>query len=262
LLAGGDQGLAVLDYLENVVFQSLVPPDEVAAVLLEPIQGEGGYIVPPDSFIPGLRRLCDKHGILLIADEVQSGIGRTGKWFAIEHWGVEPDIVTMAKGIASGMPMGAFTARKSIMNSWGAGAHGNTYGGNPLCMAAALATLRLVEEEGMLDNAARVGRTMQQQVRDMMDRHPSIGHVRGKGLMVGVELVTDQVTKEPAKRVIENLLQATFERGLLLLPCGVSTIRFMPPLNVSQEIVEEGLLLFDQALTAAEEVSLNGRNGS
>ncbi len=262
LLAGGDQGLAVLDYLENVVFQSLVPPDEVAAVLLEPIQGEGGYIVPPDSFIPGLRRLCDKHGILLIADEVQSGIGRTGKWFAIEHWGVEPDIVTMAKGIASGMPMGAFTARKSIMNSWGAGAHGNTYGGNPLCMAAALATLRLVDEEGMLDNAARVGHTMQQRVHDMKDRHPTIGHIRGKGLMVGVELVTDRVTKEPAKRVIENLLQAAFERGLLLLPCGVSTIRFMPPLNVSQEIVEEGLLLFDQALTAAEERSLNGRNGS
>jgi len=261
LLAGDDQGLAVLDYLENVVFQSLVPADEVAAVLLEPIQGEGGYIVPPDSFIPGLRRLCNKYGILLIADEVQSGIGRTGKWFAVDHWDVEPDIVTMAKGIASGMPMGAFTARESIMNSWNAGAHGNTYGGNPLCMAAALATLRLVEEEGMLDNAARMGGYMQQQVRSMMDRHPSIGHVRGKGLMVGIELVKDRVTKGPAKRIIDDLLQAAFERGLLLLPCGVSTIRFMPPLNISQEIVEEGLLLFDQALTAAEERSLNGRNG-
>jgi len=261
LLAGDDQGVAVLDYLENVVFKNLVPPDKVAAVLLEPIQGEGGYIVPPDSFIPGLRQLCDKYDILLIADEVQSGIGRTGKWFAVDHWDVEPDIVTMAKGIASGMPMGAFTARKSIMNEWGAGAHGNTYGGNPLCMAAALATLHLIEKEGMLENAARVGRYMQQQVRDMMDRHPSIGHVRGKGLMVGVELVTNRVTKEPAKRIIDDLLQAAFERGLLLLPCGVSTIRFMPPLNISQEIVEEGLLLFDQALTAAEERSLNGRNG-
>jgi 4-aminobutyrate aminotransferase len=261
LLAGDDQGLAVLDYLENVVFKNLVPPDKVAAVLLEPIQGEGGYIVPPDSFIPGLRQLCDNYDILLIADEVQSGIGRTGKWFAVDHWDVEADIVTMAKGIASGMPMGAFTARESIMNKWGAGAHGNTYGGNPLCMAAALATLRLIEEEGMLENAARVGHYMQQQVRDMMDRHSSIGHVRGKGLMVGVELVTNRVTKEPAKRIIDDLLQAAFERGLLLLPCGVSTIRFMPPLNVSQEIVEEGLLLFDQALTAAEERSLNGRNG-
>ncbi len=261
LLAGDDQGLAVLDYLENVVFRNLVPPEKVAAVLLEPIQGEGGYIVPPDSFIPGLRQLCDKYDILLIADEVQSGIGRTGKWFAMEHWGVEPDIVTIAKGIASGMPMGAFTARESIMNSWNAGAHGNTYGGNPLCMAAALATLRLVEEEGMLENAARMGRYMQQQVRDMMDRHPTIGHVRGKGLMVGMELVKDRVTKEPAKQVIDDLLQAAFERGLLLLPCGVSTIRFMPSLNVSQEIVEEGLHLFDQALTAAEERSYNGRNG-
>jgi 4-aminobutyrate aminotransferase len=261
LLTGADQGLAVLDYLENVVFQSLVPPDEVAAVLLEPIQGEGGYIVPPDSFIPGLRRLCDEHGILLIADEVQSGIGRTGKWFAIEHWGVEPDIVAIAKGVASGMPMGAFTARESIMNKWDAGAHGNTYGGNPVSTAAALATLRLVEEEGMLENAARMGRLIQEQVRDMMDRHPSIGHIRGKGLMVGVELVTDRMTKEPAKRVVKELLQDAFARGLLLLPCGVSTIRFMPPLNVSPEIVEEGLFIFDQALSEAEERSFNGRNG-
>jgi 4-aminobutyrate aminotransferase len=261
LLAGADQGLAVLGYLENVVFQSLVPPNEVAAILLEPIQGEGGYVVPPDGFIPGLRELCDKYGILLIADEVQSGIGRTGKWFAVEHWGVEPDIVTLAKGIASGMPMGAFTARESIMSKWDAGAHGNTYGGNPLSTAAALATLRLVEEEGMLENAARMGRLIQEQARDMMDRHPSIGHIRGKGLMVGVELVTDRVTKEPAKRVVKDLLQFAFARGLLLLPCGVSTIRFMPPLNVSPEIVEEGLFIFDQALSEAEERSFNGRNG-
>jgi 4-aminobutyrate aminotransferase len=261
LLAGADQGLAVLDYLENVVFQSLVPPNEVAAILLEPIQGEGGYVVPPDGFIPGLRELCDKYGILLIADEVQSGIGRTGKWFAVEHWGVEPDIVTLAKGIASGMPMGAFTARESIMSKWDAGAHGNTYGGNPLSTAAALATLRLVEEEGMLENAARMGRLIQEQARDMMDRHPSIGHIRGKGLMVGVELVTDRVTKEPAKQVVKDLLQVAFAHGLLLLPCGVSTIRFMPPLNVSPEIVEEGLFIFDQALSEAEERSFNGRNG-
>jgi 4-aminobutyrate aminotransferase len=261
LLAGEDQGLAVLDYLENVIFKNLVPPDKVAAVLLEPVQGEGGYIVPPDSFIPGLRQLCDKHGILIIADEVQSGIGRTGKWFAIEHWGVEPDIVTTAKGIASGMPIGAFTARESIMNKWNAGAHGNTYGGNPLCVAAALTTLRLVEEEGMLKNAARMGHYMQEQVRGMMERHPTIGHVRGKGLMVGVELVNDRETKEPAKQVVDDLMHAAFERGLLLLPCGVSTIRFMPPLNVSQEIVEEGLFIFDQALTAAEKKFFGGHNG-
>jgi 4-aminobutyrate aminotransferase len=260
LLAGDDQGRAVLNYLENVVFQTFVPPDEVAAVLLEPIQGEGGYIVPPDNFISGLRRLCDKYGILLIADEVQSGIGRTGKWFAIEHWGVEPDIVLTAKGIASGMPMGAFTARESIMNEWGAGAHGNTYGGNPLCMAAALTTLRLLED-GMMEHAARMGQIMQQKVRDMMDRHPTIGEVRGKGLMIGVELVTERATKEPARRVLNDLLHAAFERGLLLLPCGVSTIRFMPPLNISQECVEEGLFIFDRALTVAEERFFDGRNG-
>jgi 4-aminobutyrate aminotransferase len=260
LLAGDDQGLAVLDYLENIVFQSLVPPDEVAAILLEPIQGEGGYIIPPPSFIPGLRQLCDKYGILLIADEVQSGVGRTGKWFAIEHWGVEPDIVLTAKGIASGMPMGAFVARESIMNKWDAGAHGNTYGGNPLCMAAALATLQLVEE-GMLENAARMGDYMQHRVCDMMDRHPTIGNVRGRGLMIGMELVTDRATKEPARQVLKDLLYAAFERGLLLLPCGVSTIRFMPPLNIPLEIAEEGLAIFDQALTVAEEKFFDRRNG-
>ncbi len=252
LLAGNDQGLAVLDYIDNVVFQSFVPPDEVAAILLEPIQGEGGYIVPPNSFIPGLRRLCDRHGILLIADEVQSGIGRTGKWFAMEHWDVEPDIVLTAKGIASGMPMGAFIARESIMNQWGSGAHGNTYGGNPLCMAAALATLRLVEN-GMMDNAARMGDYFHRQLRTMMVRHPTIGEVRGKGLMVGMELVEDRTTKEPARQVLKDLLHAAFERGLLLLPCGVSTIRFMPPLNLSQDIADEGLDIFDRALTVAEE---------
>jgi 4-aminobutyrate aminotransferase len=260
LLVGKDQGLAVLNYLENVIFQTNVPPDEVAAILLEPIQGEGGYIVPPDSFIPGLRRLCDKYGILLISDEVQSGIGRTGKWFAIEHWDVEPDIVVMAKGIASGMPMGAFTARESVMDKWDRGAHGNTYGGNPLCVAAALATLRLLED-GMIENAARLGDFMQQRVREMMDRHPTIGEVRGKGLMIGMELVKDQVTREPARQVLKDLLQAAFERGLLLLPCGVSTIRFMPALNMSQDIAEEGLAIFDRALTAAEEKFFAGRNG-
>ena len=261
LLAGGDQGLAVLDYLENIVFQTFVPPYEVAAILLEPIQGEGGYIVPPDSFIPGLRQLCDKYGILLIADEVQSGIGRTGKWFAMQHWGVEPDIVLMAKGIASGMPMGAFTARESIMDEWGRGAHGNTYGGNPLCMAAALTTLRLLED-GMIENAARMGSYMQHKVRDMLDHHPSIGEVRGKGLMLGMELVTDRATKEPATQILKDLLYAAFERGLLLLPCGTSTIRFMPALNIPQALVDEGLAIFDHALTAAEEKFFGGRNRS
>jgi 4-aminobutyrate aminotransferase len=259
LLVGDDQGVAVLDYIENVVFQSLVPPDEVAAVLLEPIQGEGGYIVPPDSFIPGLRKLCDRHGILLIADEVQSGIGRTGKWFAMEHWGVEPDIVLTAKGIASGMPMGAFIARESIMNRWGRGAHGNTYGGNPLCMAAALTTLRLVEN-GMIDNAARMGDYIRHQLRTMLLRHPTMGEIRGKGLMVGVELVEDRTTKEPARQVLKDLLQAAFERGLLLLSCGSSTIRFMPALNISQEIVDEGLAIFDRALTVAEEKFLDRKD--
>jgi 4-aminobutyrate aminotransferase len=190
---------------------------------------------------------------------VQSGIGRTGKWFAIEHWDVEPDIVLTAKGIASGMPMGAFIARESIMNQWGNGAHGNTYGGNPLCMAAALTTLRLVEN-GMMDNAARMGDYFHRQLRTMMVRHPTIGEVRGKGLMVGMELVEDRTTKEPARQVLKDLLHAAFGRGLLLLPCGVSTIRFMPPLNLSQDIADEGLDIFDRALTVAEEKLFDRRD--
>jgi 4-aminobutyrate aminotransferase len=197
---------------------------------------------------------------LLVADEVQSGIGRTGRWFALEHWNVEPDIVLTAKGIASGMPLGAFTARETIMEQWGPGAHGNTYGGNPICIAAALTTLRLVEAE-MMENAVRVGDVMLQRAREMMKRRPSIGDVRGKGLMVGIELVKDRATKEPARQILSDLLHEAFKRGLLLLPCGVSTIRFMPALNISKEVAEEGLEIFERALTVTEENFFDKRNG-
>jgi 4-aminobutyrate aminotransferase len=247
IFAGDDQGQAVLDYIENILFQSNVPADEVAAVLIEAIQGEGGYIVPPDGFLPGLRALCDRHGILLIADEVQSGIGRTGKMFAIEHWGVQPDILTSAKGLGSGMPIGAVIARKSLMEKWGPGAHGNTFGGNPLSCAAALATIDLVEKEYM-DNTVTMGNYLLEKMQEFATRYPIIGNVRGKGLMIGVEFVEDQESKEPAKKFAAEVIQEAFLSGLLLLPCGVSTIRFMPPLMLSKDLADEGILILEHSI--------------
>lgn len=247
VLAGEDQGQAVLNYIENVLFTSVVPANEVAAILIEPIQGEGGYLVPPDGFLPGLRRLCDRHGILLIADEVQSGVGRTGKMFAVEHWGVQPDIVTSAKGLGSGMPIGAIIARKSIMEQWKPGAHGNTYGGNPLCCAAAIATLDLVEQEYMA-NAAKVGDYLLAEMRNLAEKYPVIGDVRGKGLMIGMEFVEDRAGKKPAKQFVADLIHEAYYSGLLLLPCGASTIRFMPPLMLNQEQAAEGIEIIDAAI--------------
>ncbi|MBC7225480.1 MAG: acetyl ornithine aminotransferase family protein, partial [Anaerolineae bacterium] len=188
--------LHCVTYIEETVFRHYVPPEDVAAIFVEPIQGEGGYVVPPPEYHGRLRELMAKYGILYVADEVQTGFGRTGKWFAIEHWNVEPDIVTVAKGIASGMPLGAMIARKSVM-TWGPGAHANTFGGNPVCCAAALATIRLIED-GLTENARVQGERMMEQLREMQSRHPSIGDVRGKGLMVGVELVLNRETKAPA----------------------------------------------------------------
>ncbi len=249
LLAGDDQGRAVLNYIENVLFESVVPAKEVAGILIEPIQGEGGYIVPPDGFLPGLRDLCDRHGILLIADEVQSGIGRTGKMFAAEHWGVQPDIVTSAKGLGSGRPIGAVIARKSIMEQWAPGAHGNTYGGNPLCCAAAIATLELVKEQYMA-NAAEVGSYLQEKMIEMAAKFPMIGQVRGKGMMIGMEFVKEPATKEPATKFVAELIHEAYYNGLLLLPCGVSTIRFMPPLMLDKDLADEALEIMDKSIRA------------
>ena len=249
VLAGRDQGQAVLNYIENVLFQSNVPPQEVAAILLEPIQGEGGYLVPPDGFLPGLRELCNRYGILLIADEVQSGIGRTGKMFAMEHWGVEPDIFTSAKGLASGMPIGTVTARKSLMEKWAPGAHGNTYGGNPLCCAAALATIDLVETKYKA-NAAVMGEYLLGRMRELADRQPVIGEVRGKGLMIGMEFVEDRNTKKPARKFVAELIHEAFYNGLLLLPCGVSTIRFMPPLMLTMDLADEAMEIIEESMNS------------
>jgi 4-aminobutyrate aminotransferase len=245
-----DYGDAVIDYLENTVFAQGVPPEDVAAVLVEPIQGEGGYIVPTPHFFPRLREICDRYGILLIVDEVQSGMGRTGKMFAVEHWGVEPDIVCIAKGIASGMPLGAMVARKSVM-TWPSGAHGNTYGGNPISCAAALATIELIQGEGMA-NATVQGEHVLDALAEIMPRHPSIGHIRGKGLMIGVEFVEDKTSKHPAKALRDQMVHNAFERGLLLLGCGQSVVRIAPPLNIERPLVDEALEIFEDALTEAE----------
>ena len=250
-LGDEDDGATVVNYLENVVFKNLVAPDDVAGILAEPIQGEGGYVVPPDSFFPRLREMCDRYGMLLIVDEVQSGMGRTGKWWAIEHWGVEPDIVCTAKGIASGMPLGGIIARESVM-TWPPGAHGNTYGGNPVACAAALATIDVLENGGV-ENARTQGVYMLDALSELSSEHPAMGHVRGKGLMIGVELVEDGETREPAVALRNRVKELAFEHGLLLIGCGVSTIRFIPPLTITRGEVEEGLAIFERSLSLAEE---------
>lgn len=246
LLSGSDQGKAVLDYIEEILFASNVPPSEVAAILVEPIQGEGGYIVPPESFLPGLRALCDRHGILLIFDEVQSGIGRTGKMFAAQHVNVYADIMTLAKGLGSGLPIGMVVAKKTIMQQWQRGAHGNTYGGNPLCCAAALATLDLVETE-LCANAAAQGEYFMKRLRELQARYSCIGEVRGRGLMIGMELI-DATDKSPAKKLCDELITRCYENGMLLLSCGKSTIRFMPPLMITRDDVDEAMGILEGSL--------------
>jgi len=249
-LPGEDYGETVVRYIKEEILGHILPPDEVAAILVETIQGEGGYIIPPPGFYPALRELCDEHEILLIIDEVQSGLGRTGKWWAIEHFEVEPDIVTAAKGIASGMPLGACIARASVMD-WERGAHGNTFGGNPISCAAALATLDLIENHYM-ENAAEVGQYALDALHEIMVRHPTIGDVRGLGLMIGVEFVKDRKSKAPAEELRERIVELAFERGLILLGCGKSVIRIAPPLSVSKPEMDEGLTILEEAITLAE----------
>jgi 4-aminobutyrate aminotransferase len=247
---GEDYGETCVRYIEDQILHHILPPEEVAGILVETIQGEGGYIIPPAGFYPALRALCDKYDILLMNDEVQCGMGRTGKWWAIEHFDVEPDIITAAKGIASGMPLGACTARKSVMD-WPRGAHGNTYGGNPLACAAALKTIELIEREYM-QNAVTVGQYTQDALHEIMARHPSIGDVRGMGLMIGVEFVKDRKSKVPADELRDKVVDYAFERGLLLLGCGSSVIRIAPPLCITKSEVDEGLQVFEESVALAE----------
>jgi len=248
---GEDYGETVVRYIEEQILGKILPHQEVAGILVESIQGEGGYIIPSAGFFPALRKLCDKYDIVLIVDEVQSGMGRTGKWWAIEHFGVEPDIVCAAKAIASGMPLGAVIARESMV-TWKMGSHGNTYGGNPLACAAALATIELIQNEFMA-NAAEVGAYTLEALEEIKVRHPSIGDVRGLGLMLGVEFVTDRQTKEPAHDLRDEIVKMAFQRGLLTLGCGESTIRISPPLSITKQQMTDGLLVLEEAITAIED---------
>jgi 4-aminobutyrate aminotransferase len=238
---------APLEQLERL-FQQVVAPDEVAAIFVEPIQGEGGYIVPPPDFHRQLREITQRHGILFVADEVQTGMGRTGRMFAMEHFGVAPDIVCLAKGIASGMPLGAIIARADIMN-WPRGAHASTFGGNPVSCAAALATLDLLQES-LIENAARQGALLMAALRRLASRFPILGDVRGLGLMVGVEVVHPDGPRQgmPFPEAMQYLLQACFRRGLLLLPCGESTLRFCPPLVLQEHHVHTAIRILEEVL--------------
>jgi 4-aminobutyrate aminotransferase len=234
------------EYIEKKLFKTSVPPEEVAAIIVEPIQGEGGYIVPPPSFLPRLRQLADRHGILLIFDEVQSGMGRTGKMWACEHDGVIPDILISAKGIASGLPLSVTVARADIMN-WPPGAHASTFGGNPVACAAALETIRLLEEK-YIQNAARMGEYIMKRIADWPKRHAMVGQVRGRGLMIGIELVKSQETREPHSEARGKVLQRAFEKGLVLIGCGESTLRFVPPLIVEQGHADAALDILERCL--------------
>jgi len=243
---GGDQAamessLAAL----KLLFDRQVSPDDVAAIFVEPILGEGGYIIPPVGFLKALRDLCDQHGIMLVADEVQTGVGRTGKMWASEWEGVEPDILCSAKGLGSGMPIGALIAKDSVM-SWESGSHGSTFGGNPVCIAAALATLDIVQES--LPHVRAMGERALRTLKDMQARHPAIGDIRGRGLMVGVELVKDRDTREPYPELINRVTDRAFHKGLLLLDCGKSTFRLAPPLILDEYDLDTGLAILDECL--------------
>jgi 4-aminobutyrate aminotransferase len=240
---------ACLDYIEQTLFHTIAPPRDVAAIIVEPIQGEGGYVVPTPGFLSGLRQICDQYGILLICDEVQSGVGRTGKIWAFEHEGIVPDIVASAKGLGGGVPIGAMVARRELTEQWEPSSHGNTYGGNGLACAAAYEVLSLVQEE-LTANAARVGAYLMNGLRALQARYPQIGDVRGRGLMVGVDFVKDRQTNEPARAVAHEVMDQAFKRGLLLLTCGASTVRFCPPLVITEEQVDEALAVFEATVQA------------
>ena len=238
-------------YIEDKLFKTVLAPEEVAAIFVEPIQGEGGYVVAPTVFMQELRRICDKHGIMLVVDEVQSGIGRTGKWFAVEHTGVHPDMVCMAKGIASGMPLGVTMTKAEIMD-WVPGSHASTFGGNPVCIAASLATLDVIEREGLLRNSQEVGDHMMKRMADWPKKHKIVGDVRGRGLMIGVDIVKDQKTKEYGNAERDRVVELAFERGVLFLGCGPSTVRIAPPLIVTKDEADVAVDTLEESIAAVE----------
>ena len=246
---GGGVVQGAINWIENRLFKTTTPPEEVAAFVVEPIQGEGGYVPAPPGFLKELRRICDEHGILLIVDEVQSGMGRTGKMFALEHYGVKADIVCIAKGIASGLPLGACVARADLMD-WKPGAHASTFGGNPVAIAAALKTIELLQRE-LVANSAEVGEYLKRGLEKLMAKYECIGDVRGKGLMLGVEFIKDRATRQPDPELRDRVEMASFQRGLILLGCGANSIRWSPPLILRREHVDVALEIFEEAIAAS-----------
>jgi 4-aminobutyrate aminotransferase len=248
-LSADDFALGCARFIEEKLFKTTLAPEEVAAIFVEPVQGEGGYVVAPKIFMQELRRICDRHGIMLVVDEVQSGIGRTGKWFAVEHTGVQPDMVCIAKGIASGMPLGITMTRAEIMD-WVPGSHASTFGGNPICIAAALATLDVIEKEHLLENSASVGNHMVKRMADWPSKHKLVGDVRGhgRGLMIGVDIVKDKVTREYANAERDRIVELAFERGVLFLGCGPSTIRICPALVVTKEEADVAVDVLEECI--------------
>ena len=236
-----------VDFIEEEVLKKYHPPEDTAAMIVEPIQGEGGYVVPPDDYFQRLKKILDKYDILLADDEIQSGMGRTGKWFAIEHWGVTPDIVACAKALASGLPLGATIARQELMD-WEGGSHANTFGGNPVACAAALQVIDIIKEEKLMENATRQGAYLMKRLKEMQQKYPIMGDIRGKGLMVAVEFVKDPETKEPAAQEVEDITNKCFKRGLAIITAGKSAMRFAPPLIITHDLIDEGLEIFEGAV--------------
>src|SRR5678816_4189612 len=245
----GGAGQGALNWIEERLFKTTTPPQEVAAIIVEAVQGEGGYVPAPTNFLQGLRRICDQHGILLVVDEVQSGMGRTGKMFASDHHDLKPDIVCIAKGIGSGLPIGATVARASLMD-WKTGARASTFGGNTVCIAAALKTIELLEG-GLVKNSADVGGYLKSELEKLMKKHDCIGDVRGMGMMLGVEFVTDKASNSPAPELRDRVEVACFERGLIILGAGSNAIRWSPPLILTRENVDVAIEIFDQAISAS-----------
>jgi 4-aminobutyrate aminotransferase len=236
-----------VDFIGEQVLDKYVPPEEVAAMFFESIQGEGGYVVPPDDYFRRLEKLLRPHGILLVDDEIQSGMGRTGKWFAVQHYGIEPDIVLISKAIAAGLPLSAMVARKEIM-TWGPGSHASTFGANPVATAAALATISMIEDEKLMANATKVGGHIKKRLEEMKEKYDIIGDVRGKGLMVGAEIVNDRKTKEYGTEHVENILGYTWKHGVLLISCGKSTLRIVPPLIIDDGLADEAMDVVEDAV--------------
>jgi len=236
-----------VDFIDEMVLQKYVPPEEVAGILVEPIQGEGGYVVPPPEYFQRLKRITDKYGLLFIDDEVQAGVGRTGRWFAIEHWKVEPDVVCIAKSIASGLPLGVIVSRARLMD-WEGGSHASTFGGNPVSCVAALALIDVIKEEKLLENATKQGNYIMKRLENLKDEYEIVGDVRGKGLMIGAEIVENKKTKKPAKEKASEIMTRCWKRGIAIITCGVSTLRVAPPIIITRELVDAALDIVEDVI--------------